>query len=143
VEMVRQAGARVVTQPAFVLAHGDRYMDTVAGPDRPWLYRLRAWLNAGVSLAAGSDSPYGPLDPWLAMTSAIQRRSAGGLALDAAEGLTPEQAWALYSPAAPQVGDLADLCLLRTGWREARAALAAELVAATYVAGRPIWAASR
>ena len=137
-------GATVVTQPGFVVAHGDRYLDEVDGDDQPWLYRGRGFLDARVRLAAGSDAPFGPEDPWVAMQAAVDRRTGGGAVLGPDEGLTPEEALALFTgpaaaPGGPArrvaVGERADLCLLEVPWVEARRRLTADYVAATVVAG--------
>jgi predicted amidohydrolase YtcJ len=144
---VTHAGARVVTQPGFVARHGNRYLRTVEADDLPWMYRIGGWLEAGVPLAAGSDSPYGPLDPWSVMRAATERRTDSGTLFGADEAVEPEAALQLFtSPLAapgalrraPAVDDPADLCLLAVGWAEARRALTADLVAVTIVAGRPV-----
>lgn len=140
-------GVTVVTNPGFVAAHGDRYLDEADGvdaEDRPWLYRGRAFLDAGVALAAGSDAPFGPLDPWRAMQAAVDRRTAAGALLGAGEGLGPEAALACWTASATAPGGVprrvapghpADLCLLRVPWLEARRRLTADYVAATVVGG--------
>ncbi|MGA8046786.1 MAG: amidohydrolase family protein, partial [Dermatophilaceae bacterium] len=43
-------------------------------PDRTGrCFALRWMLDAGVTLALGSDAPVAPLDPWLAMAAAVHR----------------------------------------------------------------------
>ena len=147
-EAVAAAGAlgvRVVTQPHFLRERGDAYAVDVAPEDLPWLYRARAWREAGVALGGGSDAPFGSPDPWAAMAAAVVRRSEGGVAFAASEALTPEEALALFTspadaPGAPArrvaVGGVADLCLLDRPWRDARERLASAAVAATWCAGR-------
>jgi predicted amidohydrolase YtcJ len=131
-----------------VAAHGDRYRRTVPPEDLPWMYRVRGWLDEGVAVAAGTDAPYGPADPWSVMRAAVERRTAAGAPFGPHEAVEPEEALGLFtSPlhapgaarSAPEVGDAADLCLLTVGWARARRELSAELVAATFVAGRPVW----
>lgn len=150
-ESLRRLGLAVVTQPGFVAERGDTYAQEVDASDRPWLYRLRGFLAAGIPLAAGSDAPYGAPDPWRAMRAATERRSAGGRVLGSAEALTPEEALALFTapleaPGAPSPrlvpGARADLCLLRAPWARARRELSADLVAATCRAGEWIWRAA-
>jgi predicted amidohydrolase YtcJ len=147
VAAVARAHARVVANPGFVAAHGDRYLATVEPGEVGSLYRLRAWLAAGVPLAAGSDAPYGPLNPWAAMRAAVRRRTDSDLRMGPEEALEPEEALRLYtSPldapgtgtSAPRVGDVADLCLLAAPWAEARTELSADLVGVTILAGRPL-----
>ncbi len=134
----------VVTQPHFVLERGDAYAVDVAREDRPWLYRCRGFLEAGVALGAGTDAPFGEPDPWLAMRAAVERRSEGGRVLGPAEALTPERALALFTtpaaaPGGPTrrivVGEPADLCLLDRPWSQARHDLSSDRVAATIRAG--------
>ena len=144
VELVAPLPVTVVTQPAFVATHGDRYLRQVEEDDRPWLYRLQGWLGAGVPLAGSSDAPYGPIDPWTAMRAAVNRRTAEGRPLGVAARLSPECALALYtgslvSPGGPPrrvvAGEPADLCLLHERWSVARRELHAGLVRATFCDG--------
>ncbi|UCE87319.1 MAG: amidohydrolase family protein [Deltaproteobacteria bacterium] len=138
----------VVTQPHFIRERGDAYAIDVDEGDRPWLYRGRGFLRAGLRLGAGTDAPFGDPDPWLAMRAACERRTASGLVLGPDERLTPERALALFStpPHAPggvprriEVGARADLCLLDRPWSRARLELSSELVAATVAGGALIW----
>jgi len=148
VPLLRAQGVTVVTQPNFIGERGDRYLREVDAADRPWLYRGRAWLHAGIPLAAGTDAPFGRSDPWFAMQCAVTRRSAAGSVLDAAEALTPEEALALFlgpldTPGVAtrrvEAGAPADLCLLDRTWQQARADLAAVKVTATLKAGSLIY----
>ena len=116
--------------------------------DRPWLYRGRGFLDADVPLGGGTDAPFGDPDPWLAMRAAVDRCSAGGVKLGAAEALSPERALALFTspsgtPGGPsrriEVAESADLCLLDRPWSAARQSLASDQVAATLRRGRLIW----
>jgi hypothetical protein len=145
-EMSRM-GLAVVTQPQFVHERGDRYRADMPESTWPHLYRLRAFLNAGVSLAGGSDAPFGGFDPWAAMTAAIWRRTRGGDCIGESEVLTPEQALDLYlrDPAdltrrrRVVVGMVADLCLLDRPWIEARHSLSAGHVRACFIGGNPVF----
>lgn len=134
----------VVSQPHFILERGDRYLLDVPENEHGWLYRLRAFRSAGVTLAAGSDAPFGQVDPWLSMQAAVARRTASGATISEAEALTPEQALALFL-ADPvdlgrqrriEPGATADLCLLDRGWEEARSRLSRGDVRCTFVNGR-------
>jgi predicted amidohydrolase YtcJ len=140
----------VVTQPNFVRERGDAYAVEVEPADRPWLYRCRGFDAAAVPLGGGTDAPFGEPDPWAAMRAAVDRHSAGGLTLGAAESLDPERALALFtSPAAAPgaaprrvgIGAPADLCLLDRPWSLARERLCPELVAATLCEGRVVYRA--
>ncbi|MDM4769692.1 amidohydrolase family protein [Solimonas sp. SE-A11] len=146
-EQVGELGLIVVTQPGFIAIRGDAYLRDVEDFDRPWLYRLRGFLDRGIRLAGSSDAPYGDADPWAAMDAAVRRRTASGQSVAGMESLTPEQALALFtSPLeAPgcevpklEVGAVADLCLLTEPWGAARNALAEIEVLAAWREGRLI-----
>lgn len=144
-ETMARLSVRVVTQPHFIAERGDDYRRDVATEDQPHLYRLRSLIDAGIALAAGSDAPYGGLDPWQAMAAATRRRTREGHVIGEAERLGPEQALRLYlapleDPGAPvrriEVGMRADLCLLDRPWSDARTALDQVQVQATWIDGR-------
>ena len=146
--LLAQHGLTVVTQPNFVRERGDAYLTDIPGREQPWLYRGRAFLEAGIALAAGTDAPLGDPNPWCAMQAAVDRRTPSGRVLGDAEGLSPEEALALFSgdPLAPggglariAQGSSADLCLLDRPWAAARADLAAVEVVATVQNGRLSW----
>jgi predicted amidohydrolase YtcJ len=143
-----ELGVTVVTQPGFLFERGDSYATDVDAADRPWLYRGRGLIEAGVPLGAGSDAPFGEPDPWRAMRSAVERRTRAGLCLGPDETLTPERALALFTsraeapggaPRRLQPGAPADLCLLDRPWQSARTTLSAEHVRATLCDGELVW----
>ena len=78
-------GLTASVQPAHLL---DDYRTT----DRVWAgqadrcFTLRALLDHGVEVALGSDAPVAPLDPWLAIATAVHRGQPGD------EPWHPEQA---------------------------------------------------
>ncbi len=143
---IARRGLAVVTQPHFIAERGDSYRRDVETDVQPLLYRLRAFTAAGVTLAGGSDAPFGNADPWAAMAAAVSRTTRGGAVIGADEALTPEQALDLYlcDPVALDrrrevgVGAVADLCLLHRPWREARTSLSSRDVRAVFVDGRRI-----
>lgn len=123
----------VVTQPNFIAERGDAYVADVPAADHDSLYRCRGFIDAGIPLGGGTDAPFGDPDPWAAMNAAVNRRTADGRVLGAAERLTPERALALFTtpladpggqPRRIVVGASADLCVLRRPWAQARLSLA-------------------
>jgi predicted amidohydrolase YtcJ len=139
-----QLSLTVVTQPAFVAARGDVYLREVEASDRDDLYRCASLLEGGVAVGGSSDAPFGPDDPWTAMRSAMERRSASGLAVGADHGLAAAAALALFlgpldDPGGPSrrvtVGAPADLCLLDVPLRSALRTPANGHVAATVAGG--------
>ncbi|MEO7657961.1 MAG: amidohydrolase family protein [Sphingomicrobium sp.] len=141
---IARLGLAVVSQPHFIAERGDAYRADVADADQSLLYRLNAFRVAGVTLAGGSDAPFGGTDPWASMAAAVSRQTPSGEQIGATEALTPEQALGLYL-AAPEalgqrrrveVGAAADLCLLDRNWWSARTDLASVGVRATWIDGR-------
>nr|WP_087574855.1 amidohydrolase family protein [Sphingomonas sp. CDS-1] len=111
----------VVTQPAFIDSRGDRYLRTVDPEDQPDLYRCASLMAAGVPVAGSSDGPYGDLDPWLAMRTAMSRRTQSGAALLKQERISAASALNLYlappqaaggAPRRLTLGQPGDLCVL-------------------------------
>ncbi len=145
---IRDLGLVVVTQPAFVLERGDRYLAEVAVGEHEDLYRCGSLLAAGVPVAASSDAPYASPDPWRGVQTAIERRSLSGRSLGVQEGVSAEAALGLYldEPAAPgrvrrnvTLGAAADLCLLEAPRAPALAEPGAVQVAATIIGGRVVY----
>ncbi len=151
IEQLAELGVQVVTQPHFIAERGDQYLTDVDSQDIPLLYRGAAFLSGGVSIAAGSDAPYGSLDPWEAMRAAIDRRTPEGVVMQAEESLTPLQALSLYGgsqtlPGAGlrdlAVGQSADLCLMDCSWEALQQDLSASRVALTVCNGQIIYQGS-
>lgn len=141
---VAELGLRVVTQPGFVWARGDRYLAEVDPDDRPHLYRCGSLMAAGIEVGGSTDAPFGPEDPWLAIRTAIGRRTAGGNQLGGGEAVDGAAALALFlsapeHPGGPPrrvaVGAPADLCLLDRPLTAALSDPSAERVRATWIAG--------
>jgi predicted amidohydrolase YtcJ len=143
----------VVTNPAFVYWRGDVYRSETARAARAWLYRARSLVTAGVPLAAGSDAPVVPPDPWLTIAAARTRRTRGGRVLGAAERLDAARALALVTTGAARAlhadrlgrlapGAPADLIVVTPDPLRAPAAAVREtVVRLTMIDGRIAWRA--
>jgi predicted amidohydrolase YtcJ len=144
VALLADLGVTVVTQPNFVRERGDAYLRDVTPDELRWLYRGRGLLAAGIPLGGGTDAPFGDPNPWRAMQAAVDRRTLAGETLGADEGLTPEQALALFTspPEAAggsarrvAIGAPADLCLLDRPWAAVPGDLGAVRPCATIARG--------
>jgi predicted amidohydrolase YtcJ len=137
---IATAGLKIVTQPDFVRSRGDRYTESIEAYALPDLYRLRSLMDAGIDVAAGSDAPYGSVNPWSAMHSAMHRTTAGGQDFGKSEALSARQALSLFvDSGALETGMPADLCLLDRPISSLAEGCGDSPVAMTLVDGRIIW----
>jgi predicted amidohydrolase YtcJ len=90
----------VVTQPAFIYHNGERYLATVPTQRRRWIYRIKSFLDAGLTVAAGSDAPVAPDNPLLGIYAAVTRRAESGQELLPQEAISAKQALAMYTTSA-------------------------------------------
>jgi hypothetical protein len=126
-------------QPAHLL---DDHQTT----DRVWANRagrcftLRSLLDRGVRLALGSDAPVAPLDPWLAIATAVHRGQPGDEPWHPEQAITPAEAIAASVDGRRiAVGQPGDVALLDSDPLAGDAAgLGAMRVALTAVAGRVV-----
>ena len=142
-EWMAHLGVTVVTQPHFISERGDAYRREVDAEMQPWLYRLKGLLHAGVRLAAGSDAPFGGLNPWASMAAAVTRSAPFS-----AEQLSADEALGLYTGKGHAPGDgarsiapgaTADLCLIDRRWEAAQRDLGDVHVQATIAGGEVIF----
>jgi predicted amidohydrolase YtcJ len=143
-EMLKDSSCPVITQPGFIYTRGDQYVEEVEELED--LYRFKTLIDAGIRVLASSDAPYGPVDPWLCMATAVERRTASGHLLGEAERVSPEQALSGYLRSEPRApirqivaGAPASLCLLDRSWADARRDLACVKVVATWQDGAQIY----
>jgi predicted amidohydrolase YtcJ len=137
-------GLTVVTQPGFISARGDDYLREVPAPERPWLYPCASLARAGTALAAGTDAPFGPADPWRCVAAAVSRRGPSGRVVGPPERLSPARALRLFLtvPEVPgrlreiRPGHPGDLCVLRTPLRPSLASPDAGGVRASIIAAQ-------
>ncbi|MGC3994018.1 MAG: amidohydrolase family protein [Propionicimonas sp.] len=138
-----ELGLVASVQPAHLL--DDRGVtEAVWGVERASRsFPLRELVDAGVRLALGSDAPVAPLDPWLAMASAVYRGAPGEAPWHPEHSLTSAEALAASTGGRERVGidSPADLVLLDADPlagadpAESAATLRGMAVAATWVAG--------
>lgn len=133
----------VVTQPNFIAERGEQYLRDIPGGELPQLWRVASLMAAGIPVAAGTDAPFGALDPWAAMRAAVTRTTDTGQELGGTERVPPARALQMFLGHADrpaqirtvEVGQLGDLCLLHVAPEEALRTLASDMVAATVIEG--------
>lgn len=144
VAAMARLGVVASVQPAHLLDDRDVAEQVWAGrTGRAFAYR--DLLDAGVTLALGSDAPVAALDPWLAMAAAVHRSGDDRAPWHPEQQLTPAQALAASTDGRGTlaVGSVGDIALLDADplapaatTAEAAARLRAMPVAATVLAGR-------
>ena len=144
-EMAR-LGVVASVQPRFVVS--DFWVDERLGVSRArWVYPFRSLLRAGVVLAAGSDAPIEPIDPFegiRAATGEAQREEERISLWDALRAYTLGAAYAsfqegFYGSLSP--GRAADLAVLSCGPDELKTGELEDVrVDATFVLGRLAYA---
>lgn len=136
-------GITVITQPNFVAERGDDYLAEIEPGRHHELWRLASLRDNGIPVALSTDTPFGDGDPWAVMRAAVHRRTPSGAVLGPAERVSARAALVMFTgrpdrPATPRTiapGEPGDLCVLGVGPADALAALDADLVAVTIVAG--------
>ena len=143
IEWMKKLGVIVVTQPNFITEREATYVREVPQADHKNLWRLKAFQDAGLKLAAGSDAPFGDPNPWAAMAAAVRRPMGFE-----DEAITPEEALAIYTKPASDAGapsrkievdGTADICLLDKPWADARKSFLDVKVQATWIAGQLVY----
>jgi predicted amidohydrolase YtcJ len=142
----------VVTQPPFIYYSGERYIATVHPERQRWLYRIRSLLDAGLIVAASSDSPVVPDDPLVGIYAAVTRRAESRQELLSQEAISPEQALAMYTTNAAYAsfeedikgsiapGKLADMVILSADPLKAPPEQLKDIrVEMTIIDGRVVW----
>jgi predicted amidohydrolase YtcJ len=94
---VRRLGAIVVPQYGFLHRLGGSFAEAVGPARAQRLYPGRSVREAGVVIAGSSDHPIGPLSPYQAIATAVDRTTASGLLLNAGEALSMREALAAYA----------------------------------------------
>ena len=117
-------GLTVVTQPAFIREHGERYQAQVPPHKQQWLYPVASLRAAGVRVAFGSDCPVVPPGPMVGLCGAVTRSTRQGATIAPQEAVPMLDALEMYTSAAASAswgervtgsispGRMADLVLL-------------------------------
>ncbi len=95
-----ELGLMVMMQPGFSHTWGDEYLAWRGEHRHVRILPLRSLLDAGVTVAASSDYPCGPLSPLHGMWGAVTRQTATGRPVDPEEGVSALEALRMYTAAA-------------------------------------------
>jgi len=71
----REMGVAVASQPSFLYYLGDSYHENVGDERSKWLKPHRAWIDEGIMVASGTDSPVTPFPPFVSLWTSIARRT--------------------------------------------------------------------
>ncbi|MCL4181908.1 MAG: amidohydrolase [Burkholderiaceae bacterium] len=145
------AGITVVTHPAFLYFHGERYLRTMPSGELRHLYPLATLKRYGVALAGSADFPVAPPDPLAGIRAAVSRRAKNGERLLPEEAIRPEAALALFTTNAARAlrveshrgsispGKVADLVVLSDDPTRHVEAAEATVVEKTFIDGRMVF----
>jgi predicted amidohydrolase YtcJ len=74
-ETCRRLGIVVASQPSFLYYLGESYHENVGDERSKWLKPHRAWIDNGILVASGTDSPVTPYMPFPSLWASIARRT--------------------------------------------------------------------
>jgi len=97
-EQCHRLGVVVASQPSFLYYLGDSFYENV-GPERSkWLKPHRSWIDNGIVVAAGTDSPVTPYPPFVSLWASIARRTeVEGTQMGMEQRVTREEAIRMYT----------------------------------------------
>jgi predicted amidohydrolase YtcJ len=84
-DLIERLGVCVVSQPSFLHFNGDRYIKTLPKEKIEFLYPFRSMVRRRILVAASSDSPISPLDPFLSLSALITRKTLSGVVVNEKE----------------------------------------------------------
>lgn len=106
----------MVSQPGFLSALGDGFIEAFGVRRSAYLYPFRSLLDHGIQLAFSSDAPVISASPWIGIRDARLRRTAAGVVLGVGQQLTASEAIRAYTSASTQTGvPAADVGVLAAG----------------------------
>jgi hypothetical protein len=97
VKRLKNIQAVVVTQPSFIYYSGERYVATIPSPEFNWLYPIGSLLGSGLRVAASSDSPVVPSNPFIGLYAAVTRTAETGQTLLPHESIPALKALEIYT----------------------------------------------
>jgi predicted amidohydrolase YtcJ len=97
-ETCRRLGIVVASQPSFLYYLGESYYENVGDERSKWLKPHRAWIDNGILVASGTDSPVTPYRPFPSLWASITRRTeVKGTQMGTQQRITRQEAIRLYT----------------------------------------------
>jgi len=97
-ETCRRLGITVASQPSFLYYLGESYYENVGHERSEWLKPHRAWIDNGIMVASGTDSPVTPYPPFPSLWASIARRTeVNNVQMGTEQSITREEALRLYT----------------------------------------------
>jgi predicted amidohydrolase YtcJ len=94
----KKYGILVASQPDFLYYLGDSYVENVGIKRGAWLKPHRAWINEGIMVAAGTDSPVTPYPPFPCLWASVARKTElKKTVMGAEQRVTREEAIRMYT----------------------------------------------
>ena len=130
IEETAGLGVKAVVNPGFLHQWGDMYLHEWRGDLTGWdelrIIPIRSMLDAGVTVAAGSDYPCAPMSPLACIQAAVTRSSMTDEVVDAREAIDPLEGLRLYTSSAALVDGRSDIGTIEVGKRANLAILDAD-----------------
>lgn len=141
VEQTNELQLTVVPNPNFIFERGDQYIEDNPVDVLESLCPLKSLVEEGVRIKAGTDTPFGEIDPWIAINAAVERQTRQGQVIGQKEAICAEEALGLFTnDREVSVDAQADLVVLKQPWANARRNLTSENVLSTIRRGELVYA---
>lgn len=126
IQRIKEMGVIPVGQPPFIAEFGDGFLRHLGRERVQLTYALRTVLDAGIPLAASSDSPVSSFQPLIGIKAAVTEMTTNGTEFAPGEAIGVEEAIGLYTRAGAYAsfdearkgtvspGKLADFAILRS-----------------------------
>lgn len=109
-----------VTQPIFLFAEFDRYLNNLGLERTENSYPFKTMLELGASLSFSSDAPAtswaDPSNPFIGIKAAVTRKTHTGIAFSQHERIAVEDAILLYTKHAQQITRIPNVGQLKPGY---------------------------
>ena len=91
-------GVVVASQPSFIHYLGASFYENVGHERSKWLKPHRAWIEHGIMVASGTDSPVTPYPPFPSLWASIVRKTeVKGIQMGIEQKISREEAVKLYT----------------------------------------------